>query len=437
VYLALSMGDLQRAEERIESMEARPMRPYDLAFVHRLRSGLALLHGDFALAEREARACLDMTERAGTPFQSAFARIGLAQALIERNEQAAAREQLAQIKRFAAEAQALAFAFWSGLAESHSWLREGDEAKAQAVLRAALVIGRSHDYMNAHPYWLPQVMSRLCAFALERGIEPEYVTRLIKRRGLVAPSPEAVDWPFPVKIYTLGRLSVIIDGKPLQFKGKAQRKPLELLMALVAFGGRDVSEAQLTEALWPDSEGGAAHEACAIALHRLRKLLGYERAISLQRNQFSLDPSYVWVDVWAFERWLGSAQDKLDVAGRRASERAMGLYQGPFLGKHLDLSWAVSPRERLRAKFLRHLTRWADGLLQAQEFGPAVIVLEAGLNVDPLAEEFYRQLMRCYRALDRRAEAIGVFQRCQKTLAATLGVSPGAETLALYQSFQR
>src|SRR5207244_178922 len=78
--------------------------------------------------------------------------------------------------------------------------------------------------------------------------------------------------------------------------------------ALGAFGGRDVSESQLTETLWPDAEGDAAHEACAITLHRLRKLLGHDQAISLQRNHFSLDPCYVWVDVWAFERWLAPAQ---------------------------------------------------------------------------------------------------------------------------------
>jgi len=228
---------------------------------------------------------------------------------------------------------------------------------------------------------------------------------------------------------------VLIDGKPLQSSGKAQRKPLELLMALVAFGGRDVSESQLTETLWPDAEGDAAHEACAITLHRLRKLLGHDQAISLQRNHFSLDPCYVWVDVWAFERWLAPAQG--DAAGRRASEKAIALYQGPFLGKHADLSWALLLRERLRSKFLRHLVQWSRGLFEAKEFEAAVVVLEKGLNVDPLAEEFYRDLMLCYQALGRRAEATGVYQRCQKILGAVLGVSPAPETVALYQSFHR
>ena len=436
VYLALSMGDLEMAEEGVQRMQAPStlLRPHDFNFLSHLRSGIALMRGDFASAQREAQAAVDGAERGGTPFQSCLARIGLALALIERNEQAAARQELAWIQHLARETLGdAALSFIASLLEAHSWLREGDDAKALAALRAGLAIGREHDYMNVNPFWMPEVMSRLCALALEHGIETEYVIRLIKKRGLVAPSPEAVDWPWPVKVYTLGRFSVLIDGKPLQSSGKAQRKPLELLMALVAFGGRDVSESQLTETLWPDAEGDAAHEACAITLHRLRKLLGHDQAISLQRNHFSLDPCYVWVDVWAFERWLAPAQG--DAAGRRASEKAIALYQGPFLGKHADLSWALLLRERLRSKFLRHLVQWSRGLFEAKEFEAAVVVLEKGLNVDPLAEEFYRDLMLCYQALGRRAEATGVYQRCQKILGAVLGVSPA--TVALYQSFHR
>src|SRR5204862_314379 len=100
------------------------------------------------------------------------------------------------------------------------------------------------------------------------------------------------------------------------------------------------------------------------------------------------------------------------------------------------LSWAIPLRERLRTKFMRHLAERGRALSEAGEFGAAVALFEKGLNADPLAEEFYRQLMVCYQALDLRAEAIGVYRRCEKTLAATLGVAPGTKTVALYQKLQ-
>ena len=58
---------------------------------------------------------------------------------------------------------------------------------------------------------------------------------------------------------------------------------------------------------------------------------------------------------------------------------------------------------------------------------------ERCLELDPLAESFYRQLMICLHRLDRPAEALEVFQRCRKALQAGLGAQPSTETTALYE----
>jgi len=142
----------------------------------------------------------------------------------------------------------------------------------------------------------------------------------------------------------------------------------------------------------------------------------------------SLEARHVWVDAWAFERAL---------AADTAPDRAIALYQGPFLGKSADLSFAIALRDRLRVRFVRHIIQRSQDLFDAGELKPAIAMLEKGIAADPLAEECYRHLMLCYQALDRRAEAINVYQRCQKTLSATLGVSPGPEMIALYRNLQR
>jgi DNA-binding SARP family transcriptional activator len=85
---------------------------------------------------------------------------------------------------------------------------------------------------------------------------------------------------------------------------------------------------------------------------------------------------------------------------------------------------------------MRHLAEGGRALFAAGQIDAAVALFEKGLSADPLAEEFYRQLMVCYQALDLRAEAIGVYQRCEKTLAAALGVAPATKTVALYQTLQ-
>ena len=131
-----------------------------------------------------------------------------------------------------------------------------------------MALGRERGYVNSH-VWIPAVMARLCARALEEGIEVDYVRGLVQRRGLVPENPpvDVEAWPWPIKIFTLGRFEVLLDGEPVRFARKVQRKPLALLKALIAFGGRRVREDLVMDALWPDAEGDAARVALASALH--------------------------------------------------------------------------------------------------------------------------------------------------------------------------
>lgn len=434
VAAGLASGDLTAADALLKDVAWMRNGRLRHSHYHFLISITAFYRNDSLNALASAREAVAVADEAGVPFCRALHRLGLAHALFARGERREALVHSAEARRLARRMRIANIEFECLSSAIYFLLERGKRRAAVPLLRKLMHLARQLGDVR-RSFWTPKIVTRLFAVALEHGIEVEYVRGVIRRRKL-APPPEALhleQWPFPVRIYTLGRFSVLIDGKPLEFSGKAQRKPLELLMALVAFGGRDVSERQLTEALWPDAEGDAAHQACASALHRLRKLLACDQAISLQRNHSSLNPEYVWVDVWAFERWLGRQSG---VARGSAPDTAVSLYHGPFLGKEVDLAWAIPQRERLRAKFLRHLIQRGHSLFQSGEFASAIAVFEKGLNVDELAEEFYRNLMLCHQALDRRAEAIGVYQRCQKTLAAALGVAPAAKTLALYQTLR-
>lgn len=428
VYAHLSAGDVAAAERLLkESAATTAGGRLHRAQGHFLAFLCAFYRKDALHALASVREAVALADGAGVPLSQGIYRAGLALALFSHGQRREALACLAQARRIGRRMRSPSIEFGCVYTLAYFLLERGKHRHAIPFLRKTLETARQRGYLN-RLFWTPEVVTRFVTAALEHGIEVDYVQESIRRRRL-APPPEALHlerWPFPVRIYTLGRFSVLIDGRPLEFSGKAQRKPLELLMALVALGGRDVSERQLTEALWPDAEGDAAHQACAVALHRLRKLLGCDQAITLQSNHLSLHPQHVWVDVWAFER--GLAED--------SPARAEALYQGSFLGKHLDLNWAIPLRERLRVKFMRHLAGRGHALFAAGELGAAIALFEKGLNADPLAEEFYRQLMVCYQALDLPAEAIGVYRRCEKTLAATLGLSPAPKTVALYQSLQ-
>jgi len=166
------------------------------------------------------------------------------------------------------------------------------------------------------------------------GIDPPYTQALIRRRRVAPPQPGAQyeAWPWPLKIYTLGRFEVLIDGEPLKFSGKAPRKVIALLKLLVACGTGGAESETLADLLWPDSDGDAAQRAFSINLHRLRQLLGSDQTLQL-KDGLKIDPQQCWVDAHAFETLLTLSQAAPPAEEEaRLVEAALRLYQGPFLG---------------------------------------------------------------------------------------------------------
>lgn len=259
-------------------------------------------------------------------------------------------------------------------------------------------------------------------------------TDTVGKRWAVAGDSAPIEYAmWPVQIFTFGRFSVVKDGAPLTWSSKTPKKPIALLKVLLAFGGRDVPGRQLTDALWPDEEGDAAHNVLAVNLHRLRKLLGEHGALVLHDGRVSLDPRHCWVDTWAFERLLGSAADAPNEARPVLLEAAISIYRGAFLACDRHESWSLSMRERLHGKYIRHCGDLGRLREESEQWDKAIGCYQRGLEADELAEEFYQGLMRCYRHLDRRAEGIVVYRRLRRTLSVMLGIAASPVSELLFQ----
>jgi LuxR family transcriptional regulator, maltose regulon positive regulatory protein len=289
-------------------------------------------------------------------------------------------------------------------------------------------------------FWAPEVIADLCARALEAGIEPEHVRELIRKLRLTPPvSSSAIEgWPWALEIRTLGGFAIRQDANPLRFSGKGQQKPVAMLKVLIALGGNGVPVVAASDLLWPDAEGGAAHSSVTVTLHRLRRLVNRADAVRLSEGRLSLDERICWVDAWAFEQFLAEAdrawRDGVAQQAADLTEKAIRLYGGPFMGQEAEEPWALSMAERLRSKFLRGVRKLGDYWSEAGRWDKAAECYEKGLEVDEIAESFCRALMFCYGRLDRRAEALALYDRFERRLETVLGVEPTARTRAVRDS---
>lgn len=249
----------------------------------------------------------------------------------------------------------------------------------------------------------------------------------------------------PVRIYTLGRFSLLLQGQPAVFGRKTPHRPLELLKAIIAAGGRDISLSMLTTVLWPDSDGDDAKRAFDTTLFRLRKILGDERVIVLREGKVSLDSRYCWTDVWAFERLAGRLNRirNLDTTGKDAlaleqlGTQLLALYQDHFLA-HEDMTpWSVSLRERLRSKFIHTLLETGHYWEIHGFWEKAIACYMKGLEVDDLIESFYQRLMVCQLELQRYSEGMATYRRCCRVLSISLGLRPEVETETIHNALKR
>jgi DNA-binding SARP family transcriptional activator len=445
VLASLHLGDAATANRYLGEMAARLAAPtlFEASFYHFLAGWESLHRGDLAQASFHAGMSLEPRKAIGNPVIQALVCLLGAHVFEEAGDRSRAGEFLEEAHRLGIEHRLDFFVFVCLLTKGFFSLRGEDGSSAEKALREGMRIGREKGFSSVY-LWRPEFLATVAAKALEAGIEVPYVRELIRKNRLV-PDPSASDlekWPWPVKVYTLGRFSLVVEGKVLPFARKTRQKPLLLLKALIALGGREVPEEQLSEVLWPDADGDLAHQSLAKTLERLREMLGDDRAVLLRDGRFTLNNRHCWVDAWEFERTLGRADaarkqgvrppDGGEVA--RLAERAIALYGGPFLSGETFCAGIVPHRERLRSKFLRAVVRAGRHWEQAGEWDKVIACYQEGLEVDPFSEEMCRGLISCNMRMGRAAEAHAAYHRYCNTLSAVLGVSPSPDLEAILKT---
>ena len=234
------------------------------------------------------------------------------------------------------------------------------------------------------------------------------------------------------RVHVLGRFRLLAGNTPVAIPPRL-RKPQELLQALIAFGGTEVSAGVLTDALWPDSEGDAAYHALESALYRLRQLIGARDAVRMEGGKVSLNRDQLWVDVWQFEEELQLPHD-LETNDIERIGRLRVLYQGHFLQHEAEKPWVLKARQGLRDRLLRAIRDAARECERARRWEDAASLYRSGIELDSLNESLYRGLMLCHQELGDHSEALQAYRRCRELLTRFLGTPPNAKTQALYHS---
>lgn len=327
-------------------------------FAHYLASWKALIADDVMTAHHEQKAALACAAELGIPFLEVLSGCAYAQLLSRCEDARGCAAQLRRVHSIARDMQNPMLEFMTLLIYSEVALGEGRNTSGVNAIRYALGLGRQHAYYHV-PWWRGAQLADLLAAALRHGIETDYVRDFIRRRDLRPDSSpvDIPDWPWPLRIATLGQLSILDSSNREICAGRIKGRPLQVLKVLLAAGARDVPAERVAETLWPHVDIEYGNKSLTINLHRLRRLLGNEDAILLRDGRLSINAALVWVDLFALEALLGRiaagphGTDEAFADGEvtRNAERLAALCRGPFLQGDDEFPCFAERRERCRA----------------------------------------------------------------------------------------
>ncbi|MEH0928037.1 AfsR/SARP family transcriptional regulator [Micromonospora sp. CPCC 205558] len=222
--------------------------------------------------------------------------------------------------------------------------------------------------------------------------------------------------------------------------GPPQRRAVLALLVLAE--GQPVGRDDLVDALWPEQPPRCVTNVLQTHVKHLRRVLEPGRP-ARQPSQvlpsvgtgyrLAVDP--VGVDLFRFRRLVAEARTArgADDQGRvwELTGKALDLWQPPFADVPM---LSEHPRTAAMTMEAHPVISWRlDAAISAGWAEEVLTMVQKEARARPLDEQAQADLMRCYMALGRRAEAFAVFEATRRRLVAELGVDPNAMLTDAYR----
>ena len=226
--------------------------------------------------------------------------------------------------------------------------------------------------------WMTEVERWVTGSVGERRVEPS------RSRG--------------VRVETLGRFAVVVDGAEVETADWGSRRARVLLKRLVVAEGWPVTRDELFDLLWPNEVDRSRLGArLSVQLSAVRRVLG--GGVVADRDTVALDLDAVDVDLVEF----------LDAVGRGDDDTVVADY-AEFLPEHLHDDWSSPMRARVRSAFTVAAHRVLTAAIDADEQDRAVDLARRILVADPLDDLAHASLIDALNAsgdpaASRRAQA--------------------------------
>lgn len=243
-----------------------------------------------------------------------------------------------------------------------------------------------------------------------------------------------------LKIYTLGRLAIELNGEILS-DFVSQKAPA--LFVYLLHHPREHERDVLAELFWSDTSSEQALKNLRTVLSNLQKSLGDYLEVS--RQTLAIAEAKIWLDSRVLSQSISSILEKEAYSPRRLLaelDEALELYQGEFLmgvktggAPELD-TWISLERESIRAKLQKALYLGMELCSTQGDYERGILYGKRLMALDPFYERGMRLLMRLYAYADNRNAALQSYDSFARLLKKELAIDPEEESIALSKAIK-
>lgn len=243
-----------------------------------------------------------------------------------------------------------------------------------------------------------------------------------------------------LKVYMLGRFSMIYGDQAISFKRNTATKAVKLLQILLhetfCGGGRcGIPRTELMEDLFGREELSNVANNLRVTVHRLKKMLAeaglpeYDY-VKIENGFYRWNsPMHVYVDVADFLDLLGQAEQETEEQPRmELLYRACRLYRGEFLPALSGEDWVIINSVRYKEMYSDALVSVCEYMKKQRDYETILELTSTAAEIYPF-DEWQSLKIDALMSMNRYKEAYQFYEETSRMFFEELGITPSEKMM--------
>ncbi len=248
------------------------------------------------------------------------------------------------------------------------------------------------------------------------------------------------------RVTLLGEFTVEYGNSIISDQTNRSKKVWTLLEYIIVHRKRFVSQDELIELLWSDSNSRDPINTLKVLMHRVRAALDDLDFDNSRRMILYRNGAYGWnqdfkcvTDVDEFQRLIYESELETEDVARKVSLllQAESIYQGHFLQKKASESWVIPIATYYRSLYNRVVADLAKILFEHKKYDQLSAVCQKAIILEPYEEQLYIYLIQVLICTGHLEKALDLYHHATELFMKELGITPSEELLALYKDVIR